>query len=58
MTRIARTVIVKSVKLPRKVFRVFIELEDIYCNMVGQLVLYGVRNNIKSFIKLKAPKVP
>ena len=56
MNRIVRTVIVKSVKLPRKAFRVFIELEDIYRNMVEQLVLYAVRNNIKSFTKLKALK--
>jgi len=55
MNRIVRTVIVK-VKLPRKAFRVFIELEDIYRNMVEQLVLYAVRNNIKSFTKLKALK--
>ena len=56
MTRVTRTVIVKSVKLPRKVFRVFIELEGMYRNMVEQLVLYAVRNNIKSFTKLKALK--
>jgi len=56
MTRVTRTVIVKSAKLPRKVFRVFIELEGMYRNMVEQLVLYAVRNNIKSFTKLKALK--
>ena len=56
MTRVARTVIVKSVKLPRKVFRVFTELEEMYHNMVEQLTIYAVRNNIKSFTKLKALK--
>ena len=54
MARVTRTVIVKSVKLPRKVFRVFAELEGMYRNMVEQLVLYAVRNNVKSFTKLKA----
>ena len=56
MARITRTVIVKSTKLPRKVFSVFIELEGMYRNMVEQLVLYAVRNNIKSFMRLKALK--
>ncbi len=56
MVRVARTVIVKSVKLPRKVFRVFIELEGIYRNMVEQLTMYAVYNSIKSFTKLKAYK--
>jgi len=54
MARVTRTVIVESVKLPRKVFRVFAELEGMYRNMVEQLVLYAVRNNVKSFTKLKA----
>ena len=56
MTRVARTVIVKSVRLPRKVFRIFMELEGMYRNMVEQLILYAVRNNIKSFTRLKASK--
>jgi len=56
MTRVTRTVIVRSVKLPRKVFSVFVELEGMYRNIVEQLVLYAVRNNIKSFTKLKALK--
>ncbi len=56
MTRITRTVIVRSVKLPRKVFRVFIELEGIYRNMVEQLTMYAVRNNVRSFTRLKALK--
>jgi len=56
MARVARTVIVKSVKLPRKVFRVFVELEGMYRNMVEQLIMYAVRNNIRSFTRLKALK--
>ena len=56
MTRVARTVIAKSTKLPRRVFRGFVELEEMYRNMVEQLVMYAVRNSIRSFTKLKALK--
>ena len=56
MTRVARTVIVKSVRLPRKVFRVFVKLEGMYRNMVEQLTMHAVRNNIRSFTRLKALK--
>jgi len=56
VARVTRTVIVKSAKLPKKVFRVFIEPEGMYRNMVEQLVMYAVRNGIKSFTKLKALK--
>jgi IS605 OrfB family transposase len=51
-----RTVVVRSTPLPRKVFRVFIELEGMYRNMVEHLVLYAVRNGITSFTRLKALK--
>ncbi len=54
MARVVRTIIIRSAKLPRKVFRAFIELEGMYRNMVEQLTMYAVRNNIKSFTKLKA----
>ena len=56
MTRVTRTVIARSIKLPRKVFRVFVKLEGIYRNMVKQLVMHVVRNNVKSFTRLKALK--
>jgi len=56
VARVARTVIVRSVRLPRKVFRVFVELEGMYRNMVEQLVLYAVRSNVNSFTRLKALK--
>jgi putative transposase len=56
MTRETRTVIVRSVKLSRKMFRVFVELEGMYRNMVEQLTMYAVRNGIRSFTKLKALK--
>jgi len=52
--RTTRTVIVRSIPLPRKVFRVFIELEGMYRNMVEQLTIYAVRSNIDSFTMLKA----
>jgi transposase len=51
-----RTVVVRSTPLPRKVFRVFVELEGMYRNMVEQLVLYAARNKLTSFTRLKALK--
>jgi len=56
MTRVTRTVIVKSVKLSRRAFRVFVELEGMYRNMVEQLTIYAVSNNIRCFTRLKALK--
>jgi transposase len=51
-----RTVVVKSAPLPRKLFRVFVELEGVYRNVVEQLVLYAARNGVTSFTRLKALK--
>jgi IS605 OrfB family transposase len=51
-----RTVVVRSTPLSRKVFRVFVELEGMYRNIVEQLVLYAVKNGITSFTRLKALK--
>ncbi len=56
MARIARTVIVRSVSLPRKLFKVLVELEGVYRNMVEQLVMYAIKSNIRSFTRLKALK--
>ncbi|MEM1608968.1 MAG: transposase, partial [Ignisphaera sp.] len=56
MARVARTVVVRSTPLPKKVFRVFTELEGMYRNIVEQLAMYAVRSNLKSFTKLKALK--
>jgi putative transposase len=56
VSEVTRTVVVKSIPLPRKLFRVFVELEGMYRNMVEQLVLYAVRNGITSFTRLKALK--
>jgi len=36
--------------------RVFVELEGMYRNMVEQLAIYAARNDISSFIRLKALK--
>jgi putative transposase len=56
VSEVVRTVVVKSTPLPRKVFRVLVELEGMYRNMVEQLVLYAVGNGVTSFTKLKAMK--
>jgi len=56
VNKVARTVVVKSAPLPRRVLRVFVELEGMYRNMVEQLALYAVRSNTTSFIMLKALK--
>jgi IS605 OrfB family transposase len=56
VNEVARTVIVRSTPLPRKLFRVFVELEGMYRNMVEQLVLYAVRTGVISFTRLKALK--
>jgi len=56
VSELIRTVVVRSIPLPKKVFRVFVELEDMYRNMVEQLVLYAVRSELTSFTKLKALK--
>jgi len=56
VSKVARTIAVKSAPLPRKLLRVFIELEGMYRNMVEQLVMFAIRTNTTSFTKLKALK--
>jgi len=56
VSEVVRTVVVNSAPLPRKVFRVFVELEGMYRNMVEQLTLFAVRSDVTSFAKLKALK--
>jgi IS605 OrfB family transposase len=56
VSEVTRTVVVRSIPLPRKVFRVFVELESMYRNIVEQLVLYASRNKLTSFTRLKALK--
>jgi IS605 OrfB family transposase len=51
-----RTVVVRSVPLPRRTFRIFVELEGMYRNIVEQLVLYAVNNDITKFTRLRAEK--
>ncbi|MEM0439180.1 MAG: transposase [Sulfolobales archaeon] len=53
---VTRTVIVRSERIPKKLFRVFVELEGMYRNVVEQLVIHSAREGITSFIKLKALK--
>jgi len=42
--------------LPRRTFRIFVELEGMYRNIVELLVLYAVNNGITKFTRLKAEK--
>lgn len=46
----AKTLVVKNVRLLRRLFNRFVELEGMYRNMVEQLVMYASRNEITSFI--------
>jgi len=54
--KVTRTVIVSSVVLSRKRLEVFRELEDLYKQVLLELVEYGFRNNINSFTRLKRDK--
>ena len=56
VARVARTVIVRTSPLPRKMFNIFVELEGMYRNIVEQLTMYAVKNNMASFTKLKTLK--
>ena len=56
MGELTRTVIVPSVKLAEKKFRVFKELEELYKQILLELVEYGFRNNIDSFTGLKGDR--
>jgi len=55
-SEVTRTVVVRSERLPRRTFRIFVELEGMYRNVVEQLVLYAVNNNITKFTRLKAER--
>jgi len=56
VSEVTRSVIVRSAPLPRRAFKVFVELEGMYRNMVEQLVLYAVDNGITKFTRLKAER--
>jgi transposase, IS605 OrfB family, central region len=55
-SEVTRTVVVRSAPLPRRAFRIFVELEGMYRNIVELLVLYAVNNGITKFTRLKAEK--
>ena len=53
MVRVTRTVIVPSIVLTKKKYEVLRELEEMYKQIVMELVNYGFKHNIKSFTELK-----
>jgi len=53
VSEVARTVVVPSVVLTRRKLEIFRELEEIYKNILVELVDYGFRNSIDSFTRLK-----
>jgi hypothetical protein len=55
-SEVTRTVVVRSAPLPRRAFKVFVELEGMYRNMVEQLVLYAINNGITKFTRLKGER--
>ena len=56
MIEATRTVVVPSVRLTGKKFEVFRELEELYRQVLVELVDYGFRSNIDSFTRLKRDK--
>ena len=56
MSELVRTVVVLSVKLTERKLMVFKELEELYRQILVELVDYGFRNNINSFTRLKRDK--
>ena len=56
MIKATRTVVVPSVRLTEKKLEVFRELEDLYRQVLVELVNYGFRSNIDSFVRLKKDK--
>lgn len=53
MDKVARTVIVPSIILSRKKYETSRELEEIYSEIIRELVDCGFKNSVKSFTKLK-----
>jgi len=56
LSELTRTVVVPSVKLTERKLTVFKELEELYRQILIELVDYGFRNNIDSFTRLKRDK--
>jgi len=54
VSEIIRTVVIRSIPLPRRTLRIFAGLEDMYRDMVEQLVSYAIENKVKSYIRLRA----
>jgi len=56
MSEVTRTVVVPSVVLTMRKLEIFRELEEIYKNILVELVDFGFRNSIDSFTRLKRDK--
>jgi len=56
MPRVTRTVVVPSVVLTRGKYTILRELEEMYRQMIVELVDFGFDNNVKSFTSLKKHK--
>jgi putative transposase len=56
VSEVTRTVVVPSVELTEKKFEVFRELEELYRQILIELVDYGFRNSVDSFTRLKRDK--
>jgi putative transposase len=56
VSELIRTVVVPSVELTERKLMVFKELEELYRQVLIELVDYGFRNNIDSFTRLKRDK--
>ena len=56
MSELIRTVVVPSVELTEKKFEVFRDLEELYRQILIELVDYGFRNSVDSFTRLKRDK--
>jgi len=56
MSEVTRTVVVSSVTLTKRKLEVFRELEEMYREILIELVDYGFRNDIDSFTGLKKDK--
>ena len=56
MGEVTRTVVVPSVKLTERKLAVFRELEELYRQVLVELVDYGFRNGTGSFTRLKGDK--
>jgi len=56
VSKVVRMVVVSSVMLTRRKMEVFRELEEMYREILIELVDHGFRNNIDSFTRLKRDK--